>query len=144
MLLYRQYLIMQENQLMSKDKKILTIDLPGGGKAWVDQETWEIEKRFFAAQEELVERTFWYTLYGQLGDEQYEKVKQEIYEKHGVPYHAPDPFKLDFYFIITDKGLMAKDRKTGNVYVLKDGYEPEVEPYTGEYKYIRDARGMDL
>lgn len=123
---------------MSKDKKIMTIDLPGGGKAWIDQETWELEQKFMQAMEDL-----WFrAAVGRIPLT--EELTKEVYEKHGLIYTPPDPFKLDFYFIITDKGLMTKDRKTGNVYALKDGYEPEAEPYTGEYEYIRDARGMDL
>lgn len=128
---------------MSKDKKILTIDLPGGGKAWVDIEQWELEQKFYRAMERIYERTSWAYLYNKITPEQYEQVRKEEYERVGLTYTPPDPFKLDFYFIITDRGLMAKDRKTGNVYAL-NGYEPEAEPYTGEYKYIRDARGMDL
>lgn len=124
----------------SSNKKVISLDLPGGGKAWVDQEMWEFEQKFFKAQEAIMGRIFWDK---RITNEQYERVKKEEYEKAGLPYTPPDPFKLDFYFIITDKGTMAKDRKTGNVYAL-NGYEPEAEPYKGEYKYIRDARSMDL
>jgi hypothetical protein len=49
------------------------------------------------------------------------------------------------YFIITDKGLMYKERERPLVYEVED-YPPIVSkvPYTGNYKFIRNANGFDL
>lgn len=91
-----------------------------------------------AIQQELFDIQLWY--HEEITDE----VKTRVYARHSLTYIPPDPLKLDYYFIITDKGLMARDRKGSGDYQVLEGYNIADKPYQGEYKYIRDARGMDI
>ncbi len=127
---------------MSDDKKLVTITITVDGKEhqyWFDQETYDMEMKLSKIRQELMDMHIFLGV-----DIKDPAVISKVYERHGLTYVAPNPFKLDFYWIITDRGLMAKDRKTGDVYAVKSSYEPEDKPFEGEYKYIRDARGMDL
>lgn len=119
------------------NQKIIEFDI-NGNKYWMDYSQYEYEQKFMAAQEELFSIKFW--LHKEITNE----VIAEVYKRYGLTYTPPDSFKLDYYFIITDKGLMVRDRKGFGDYQVLEGYNIADKPYEGEYKYIRDARPMDI
>jgi hypothetical protein len=118
------------------DRQVITFKV-GESTVWMDHDAWKAEQNWFAMRNWMWEQHMFYGV--PIGDKDMEK---RAHEKFGIPMPEPTPSRLGHYFM-ADIGMMYKEGDL--VFKISDtAYEPETEPFTGEWKYQRAISSFDF
>ena len=117
------------------ERRVIQIEI-NGAKMWMDVEQWQLEQNWYRMVEALYPLTI----------EDYPlRERQAIYDQFNLGvYKEPNKPNRLGYFIITDRGIMWKEGDKVYAFKKDEMYVPEDEPFTGDYKFIRNARPMDI